>query len=657
MNDCEAAALEYAGRGWAVFPVKRDKTPRTEHGFKDATTDPQQIRVWWERWPDAGVGVRTGAGSGLLVLDVDGEAGADALRELERRHGEPPVTAAATTGGGGRHVYFAHPGGDIRNTAKKLGPGLDTRGDGGYVVGPPSAHESGGAYAWESGRHPGDVGIAPPPGWMLGHPGDRPGQEGQGAAGERSKLAELLRDPPAAGERNEWLAKVAGHHAKAQEHRDAYDALVGQANHSLQEPLPEGEVAKLADSIWGTEQAKLAAGDEEEAPEPDPDVDVAELLSEVETFLGRYIVATGEQLTAMALWIAHTHAIDAAEQTPYLNVRSPEKQSGKTRALEVLELLVPRPERWGARPSEAVVYRAISAFEPTLLLDEVDAIWNDRYDEHEGLRAVLNSGNRRGATVPRCIGSAGDKIARFPVFCPKVLAGIGELPDTVADRSIPIVLKRRTEDEPVERFRRRAVREEGTAESLKRRAGGWGAAATDELRDARPDLPEELTDREQESVEPLLAIADLAAGEWPERARTALTSVIVDGRADASDSRELQLLSDLREVWLSEGWPEFLASTELVRGLLQLSDAPWSDPRRPLTEYWLARHLRAYRIRPVRRRQGNRRRHGDGDRAKGYNREDLEEVWRRYLPAPEGGSPDPAPDPAQAGLPLDEEGE
>ncbi|MDQ3319451.1 MAG: hypothetical protein M3515_04285 [Actinomycetota bacterium] len=166
-----------------------------------------------------------------------------------------------------------------------------------------------------------------------------------------------------------------------------------------------------------------------------------ELLEDVRTFVERFVVLTPEQLDCVALWILHTHAVGAAAQTPYLSIRSPEKQSGKTRLLEILELLCARAKLW-TRPSEAVTFRTIERDQPTLLLDEIDTIWTDKGNEHEGLRALLNSGNRRGTTVPRCVGPS-QALHEFPVSCAKALAGIGAPPDTVADRSIPIGLKRR----------------------------------------------------------------------------------------------------------------------------------------------------------------------------------------------------------------------
>jgi putative DNA primase/helicase len=123
------------------------KHPRTKHGLKDASTDQRLIADWWGQWPDANVGVRTGAASGLLVLDIDvGSGGEESLARLEESPGRLPATVTALTGGGGRHLMFRHPGGEVQNSAGKLGAGLDTRADGGYIVAPPSVHASGRAY-------------------------------------------------------------------------------------------------------------------------------------------------------------------------------------------------------------------------------------------------------------------------------------------------------------------------------------------------------------------------------------------------------------------------------------------------------------------------------------------------------------------------------
>lgn len=147
-----AAALAYVRHGWPIFPCGRDKKPLVRGGFKMATTDEGQLRDWWGRWPDASIGCPTGPdGNGLFVLDVDLPEGPATLAALEAQHGPLPSTLEQRTGGGGRQLFFKLPTGrEIRNSAGKLGPGLDVRGAGGYVILPPSSHPSGGRYSWAS---------------------------------------------------------------------------------------------------------------------------------------------------------------------------------------------------------------------------------------------------------------------------------------------------------------------------------------------------------------------------------------------------------------------------------------------------------------------------------------------------------------------------
>jgi Bifunctional DNA primase/polymerase, N-terminal len=172
------AALRYARWGWAVFPCHEPshghcscghadcsspaKHPRTRRGLHDATTDPDHLIDWWRRWPSANVGVRTGSASGLVILDIDRRpGGVVSLTRLEQTHGELPPTAMVETGRG-RHYWFTHPGGTVPNSAGRLGPGVDLRGDGGYIIAPPSSHISGRRYRWAA-PHP----IAVLPSWIL----------------------------------------------------------------------------------------------------------------------------------------------------------------------------------------------------------------------------------------------------------------------------------------------------------------------------------------------------------------------------------------------------------------------------------------------------------------------------------------------------------
>lgn len=181
-NDLLRTALAYAERGWPVFPVhspappgcscgrpdcnRIGKHPRTVKGLKDASRDIGMIREWWSRWPDANIGIATGPGSGIFVLDLDGEKGRASLAALETQHGPLPATLTSITGraDGGEHRWFNYPAEhEIRNSSGRLGVGLDVRGTGGYVIVPPSVHESGRAYQWADSQHT----IADAPEWFL----------------------------------------------------------------------------------------------------------------------------------------------------------------------------------------------------------------------------------------------------------------------------------------------------------------------------------------------------------------------------------------------------------------------------------------------------------------------------------------------------------
>jgi hypothetical protein len=161
------AALAYAEQGWAVFPCK-GKRPLTQHGCKDATTDPMAIRQLWQQFLLPNIGLATGKPSGIWVLDVDGEAGEATLATLEAQHGELPRTVMARTGGGGRHVLFRYHREPIKNRAGDIGLGLDVRATGGYIIAPPSIHpDTGMVYEWDADRHPASTSIADAPAWLI----------------------------------------------------------------------------------------------------------------------------------------------------------------------------------------------------------------------------------------------------------------------------------------------------------------------------------------------------------------------------------------------------------------------------------------------------------------------------------------------------------
>jgi hypothetical protein len=359
---------------------------------------------------------------------------------------------------------------------------------------------------------------------------------------------------------------------------------------------------------------------------------LAALLGGTEAFVRRYVAFPSvHEPVAVALWSAHTYVWSAFDVSPFLRVSSPEKRSGKTRLLEALEVLVRHPWRV-VSPSEAVLFRKIAADHPTLLLDECDATFSSKGGKdaaHEPLRALLNAGNRRGVRVPRCVGDgARMAIVEFDVFAPRALASIGPLPDTIEDRSVPVRLQRRAPHEPVDKFRYRdAVRD---AAPLRDGFVAWGASAEEALRAARPDVPASLHDRAAETWEPLLAVADLAGGPWPERARAAAVALHGDGAA-LDETAGVVFLRALHAIFDERGEPA-LATADLLAALVDRDDTPaaewWGkalrdgDARGPARR--LARLLRPYGIEPARWGSG-------AGTTRGYRRSDFTDAWARYL--------------------------
>lgn len=361
--------------------------------------------------------------------------------------------------------------------------------------------------------------------------------------------------------------------------------------------------------------------------------ELAVLLGDVEALYRRYVVfADDHQAVAVTLWTALSHVFDQFDVAPYIAVTSPEKRCGKSRVFDVAELLVARPWR-AILPTEAVVFRKIARDRPTLLLDEVDAVFGPAAKEHEGLRAILNGGFAVGVKVPRCVGPT-QQLVDFEVFCPKALAGIGQLPDTVADRSVPVRMRRKARHEKVDRFRGRVATQQ--AVPVRERLERW--APTADLRDARPDLPAELSDRAQDAWEPLLALADAAGNGWPSRARKA--AVELHQAVPDEPSLGIRLLDDTRRVF---GHADRLPTAELLRRLAALEEAPWSSmPGRgaragkPLDPNGVARLLKPFNVEPTSIRMP------DGTTPRGYYAGALRDVWRRYLPPPDDVAPQAA---------------
>jgi hypothetical protein len=377
---------------------------------------------------------------------------------------------------------------------------------------------------------------------------------------------------------------------------------------------------------------------------PPPTPDAADLLDDVCDALERFIVwPADEQVDFVALWVLHTYVFHLFDITPYLDISSASKRSGKSRLLEMLAMMCARP--WKVvSPSESVLFRKIHNTHPTLLVDEVDATFGKDPQSTEGLRAILNAGYEMGGSVPRCVGGNFTPFD-FDVYCPKAFAGIGGLPDTVKDRSGHIELRRRAphESKP-ERLLRRQVYPQLLP--LASRLDQWGqwVEASGVFSNAKPTLPNVLDDRAYDGCEVLGAIAELAGGEWPERGRAAFMAIM--GAKEDADHGVL-LLGHVAEAFQSRDSKDLrghvteaerLTSAELLRILVDRGDdSPWSGwwgddldssrTRRPAMA--LARMLRPYDIKPKTIRLP-----GVGGKeviAKGYYRADFTDAWKRYV--------------------------
>jgi len=352
--------------------------------------------------------------------------------------------------------------------------------------------------------------------------------------------------------------------------------------------------------------------------------DGAQVLDDVEAFIRRFCVLPGGHCyVAVTLWAAHTHFIARLETTPRLACLSPEPGSGKTRVLEVLDVLCANP-LMALDISMAAFFRIVEDRQPSILLDEVDAIFIGKKQSEgaEDMRRVINNGYRVGAVVQRVGGKNRDEVQDFHVFTPVAMAGLGNLPDTLMSRSVILRMKRRRGGETVEQFRDRLHRPEG--QKLQTMMGAWASSA-DVLE--YPPLPDGVEDRDADVWEPLIMMADLAGGQWPARARAACLDFMAE-KPESSVSLGVRLLADMKAIWAADA--ATMSTTDIIEKLADLDEAPWVDlygeglkPRK------LAQLLSDYGIksRDVRTAFGIR---------KGYRREDMWDSWSRYV-SPEKG--------------------
>jgi putative DNA primase/helicase len=350
-------------------------------------------------------------------------------------------------------------------------------------------------------------------------------------------------------------------------------------------------------------------------PWPDP-VDGAELLDNISTAIRRYVVMPGGAAEIVAMWAVHTHALDSFTASPRLAITAPEKGCGKTLLLDTVACICARPLST-ANASASSIFRVIELVRPTLLIDEADTFLK----ENDELRGVLNSGHRRGGSVLRTVGDDHEP-RQFSTWAPVAIAMIGRLPDTLEDRSVTVRLCRRKPDETIAVFRDDRADD---FRRLARMAARWAADNGERLRLHDPETGS-LFNRLADNWRPLLAIADLAGGEWPERARQIAESAGAAGGLSEQSIR-VALLSDIRDAFDARNDDRF-PSAELASALAAIEGRQWGEwgkSGKPITANALARLLVAHSIAPANLKL-------DGGKVlKGYRLEQFEDAFERYL--------------------------
>lgn len=600
-----------ASRGWRLHPLCRpDDTSRPENergkapvlvGWqKVATSDITQLEKWAAQYPRCNWGMATGEASGVVAIDVDGFEGRSSLASLERQGLTLPATLTVTTGrtDGGEHRYYRMPSGaDIRNDQSgKIGLHIDVRGTGGFVVCPPSVHASGEQYRFIDP----DALIAELPAWVIERLTLRPPTPVATAQARKQAVEK--------GSRTNTLASLAGTMNKRGMTLEAIQAaLLAENAAKCDPPLPEAKVRSIVADI-----AKRYPPGEPVAPAtaagPRMTVEeaaalTAELLDIIRGWILTYVVVATEQAELLAAWELHTYVFDAFEVTPYVFISSPEKGSGKSTLLRILKAVACRG-RSSSGMSGAALARVVEASRPSLFLDEVDAQMKGDKEAAENIRGILNSGYEPEGVYTRCVGKD-FAVKDFPTFCPKCLAGIGGLWDTVSDRSIIIEMRRMLPGETVEPDRQVAVK--AAAAPIKARLEEWAArGAADLLRSIHPTPISGFSPRQNDIAEVLLAIAQLAGGEWPQRLTQALKAVF--NATEAGDtSTSITLLADIRAVFDERG-AVHISSKELAALLCAIDGRPWAEwsHGKELTANNLARQLKRFKVYPGKIRMGPR---------------------------------------------------
>ncbi|MFI5759245.1 DUF3631 domain-containing protein [Streptomyces sp. NPDC051569] len=369
-----------------------------------------------------------------------------------------------------------------------------------------------------------------------------------------------------------------------------------------------------------------------------------QILEDLRAQIKRYVAMSSEEaVTAVTLWVAATHLQGAWQHAPRLAIVAPEKRCGKSRLLDVVTETVHK-RLITVNASAAAIFRSIDGDDPpTLLVDEADTMFSTgkAAEKNEEVRGLINAGHQRGRPTLRVSGPEHD-VQEFATFAMAALAGIGDLPDTIMDRAVVIRMRRRAASERVVSFR--TGRDTPALHAIRERLRAWLHPLHAQALEMEPPMPVE--DRAADTWEPLVAVADLAGGNWPVRAPSACRSMTdyETGQNQEGDLRS-RLLVDIRSAFMAIGDPALLSTRQLLEALNADKEGPWAEYKgsdKGLTPRHLQLLLKPYGI------NATNRRFPGGAQARGYARTQFLDTWARYCPEP-GPAAEPAP---AAGEPL-----
>jgi len=338
-----------------------------------------------------------------------------------------------------------------------------------------------------------------------------------------------------------------------------------------------------------------------------------QLLSELKAIYNQYAILPEGADVVLSLWTLGTYCFNAFRIYPMINLSSPEKRCGKSTVMALLKALTNKSVL-ASNISSAAIYRVTELCKPTLLIDEADTFLKD----NDELRGIVNSGHSKDtAFVIKCDGDQNEP-KKFSTWTPKALALIGDLPDTIKDRSIVISMRRRLPDEAVSKMPLSATDQ---FLDIRRKCKRWAADNFGQLTKYTPTLPSHNNDREIDNWTPLFSIAGICGQE-----QDVLDSMVSISPKDEDDGIGSMMLGDIKEIFATRGVDKVF-SQDMMSDLIDLDDRPWADWRRgnSITKNSVARLLKPYKIKPKSIRFGS-------ETGKGYTLKSFEDAFSRYLP-------------------------